>query len=391
MRRLVTLLFMISACSEGDTGPGSLMNGSPDASPNGPSNPPPDGAVAPPPSGTWVTGYYVSYQRDLLPVANIDWSGLTHIAYGRVVPNADGSLDLSFDGDSAGEAHGTEISTAAHAHQRKAIVFLGGAGAHDGFAGAASAGTRATFVANLVSWAQGHGFDGFDLDWEPLETTDQADFLALAQALRAAWPSAILTLPIGMLNINYEDADPWYATVAPLLDQINLMAYGMGDNWGTGWKSWHSSPIYGESPSTPLSIDSTIAKYLTIHVPAAKLGIGIGGYGTCWPSPITGPNQALTSSDEHVIASDNVMSYTNIMAKYYSASARQWDDVAKVPYLSIPSPTQNPACAFVSYDDPQAIMEKGNYVKAKKLGGTIIWTINQAPALLSATATGFLQ
>lgn len=33
---------------------------------------------------------------------------------------------------------------------------------------------------------------------------------------------------------------------------------------------------------------------------------------------------------------------------------------------------------MVSYNDPQAVTEKGNYVKANGLGGAILWTINQA-------------
>src|SRR4051812_16505384 len=32
----------------------------------------------------WVIGYYPVYQRDLMPVGEIDWSAMTHLAVGAV-------------------------------------------------------------------------------------------------------------------------------------------------------------------------------------------------------------------------------------------------------------------------------------------------------------------
>jgi chitinase len=31
----------------------------------------------------------------------------------------------------------------------------------------------------------------------------------------------------------------------------------------------------------------------------------------------------------------------------------------------------------VTYEDPQSLADKGAYIKAQGLGGTIVWTINQ--------------
>ena len=116
--------------------------------------------------------------------------------------------------------------------------------------------------------------------------------------------------------------------------------------------------------------------YLAAKVPAAKLGIGIGFFGLCYTSPVTGPDQALGGST--IAADDGTMSYANIMTKYYSASARKWDDLAKVPYLSFASPHAPDNCTYITYDDEQSIAEKGAYVKAKGLGGVIQWELNEA-------------
>jgi chitinase len=107
-------------------------------------------------------------------------------------------------------------------------------------------------------------------------------------------------------------------------------------------------------------------------VPAAKLGIGIPFYGTCWRG-VTGPNQTPGT----IAADDNVMSYANIMSQYHDASARRWDDAAKATYLSFGTGTGPQACTFVTYEDEQSIAAKGAYVRSAGSGGAIVWTINQ--------------
>jgi chitinase len=252
---------------------------------------------------------------------------------------------------------------------------LGGAGEHAGFVGAASSANRATFVANLISTMDSLGYDGIDVDWEPINAEDRAPLLALLQELRAARPNMILTIPVGWVNTNFPGSiDSWYATVAGVVDQMNLMTYDMAGPY-SGWVTWHSSALLDHQPNHPSSIASTAQAYRNVGVPAAKLGIGIGFYGTCWRGA-TGPRQTIGSAVT-LVASDNTMSWANIMSLYYDAAARRWDDLAKVPYLTFSTPKGPSQCNFVSYDDEQSIGEKGAHVKANGLGGAIIWTIGQ--------------
>jgi chitinase len=328
--------------------------------------------------GAWISGYYVGYQASLYPIAEVDFAALTHLVVGRVVPNADGSLDETFDIDAVnGPVWAKQATAAAHAHGVKAILMLGGEGANN-WGSAASPQHRATFVANLVQTANEYAFDGFDLDWEPLNAVDQPNFIALAQALRAARPSLILTVPVGWINANFASSpDPFYASIAPLFDQINMMTYSMADSenhgW-SGWQSWHSSALSGETGSTPSSVASSANYYLASGVPGSRLGVGIGFYGTCW-SGVTLPHQSGGS----VLASDNTISYENIMTKYYSAALRKYDNAAQAPYLSSATAfgSQSPKCTFLSYEDTQSVAAKGAYTLQNKLGGSIIWTINE--------------
>lgn len=335
-----------------------------------------------PSAGKWVMGYYVGYNRDLYPVDKVDFSALTHVAVGRITPKADGGLVTNFDIDDVyGPEWAKDVIARAHAAGTKAIVMVGGFGEYENFVAATQPENRARFVQNLVKLANDYGFDGWDLDWEPIEQPDQPAFTWLAQALRSAAPNKLITAPIYWINANFPDeADAFYAQVAPLLDQINVMSYGMSSGYWN-WDTWHSSAIYGETGTTPSSIDSTVRNWLRVGVPAAKLGIGIGFYGSCWRG-VTQPYQVMKASDDtsglpRMGNDDNDMSYTNIVTLYTQPGTKKWHEAAKTPYLSSKTPLGPQKCNFVSYEDERSIAEKALYVKQNGLGGAIVWTIDQ--------------
>jgi chitinase len=345
----------------------------------------------------WVQGYYVGYERTLYPVGEIDFATVTHLMVGRERPLANGTLTHAYDIDDVdGPIWAHSAVNAAHAAGRKAILMVGGAGEIDGWRNAADAATRPTFVGNLIADVDAYGYDGLDLDWEPLESFDQADFIALVQALRAARPGLLLTVPLGWVNSNFDETpDPFLAQIAPLFDRVNIMTYDMAGPWD-GWQSWHNSALYGETGNTPSSMSSSVAYFLASGVPAAKLGFGIAFYGDCWQG-VTAPHQSGGS----ISGSDGTMSYARIMANYYQPALRVWDADARVPYLSSNTPLGSGQCKFISYDDAQSVAEKGTYARAHGLGSAIIWTISQGhlasepvgmrDPLLEALRTSYLQ
>ena len=320
-----------------------------------------------------MTGYYVGWEAQTYPVDVVDFAAMSHVVIGPVIPAADGSLDTTFSIDAThGPQWASSASAAAHAAGDHVLLWVGGADSASGFEGATSSANLSAFVNALLAAMQTYNAEGVDLDWEPIASSDEASFLALLQALRAAAPNAILTMPVGALNMNIDTVDGFYVSASGIVDQMNIMSYGVAGAW-SGWESWHSSPLSGESPTTPVSIDTSVTAYENAGVPASKLGIGVGFYGLCYTPPVTGPKQALNGSS--IPASDGDMSYTNIMESYYDASAAQWDDVAQVPYLSFASATGPAGCSYISYDDAQSIAAKASYVKASGLGGVIVWEI----------------
>lgn len=380
--------FTVAAASDAGEGPASA----------------PSAAVTPAAPGAaarWVSGYYVGYQRDLYPPEQVDLSLMTHLVVGRIRPAPNGDVIANFDIDDVnGPAMARTLSARAHAANRKAILMLGGAGEHAGFVGAASPANRARFVANLIRVMDQLGYDGLDVDWEPIQAADRAPLLALLRDLRAARPGIILTVPVGWVNTNFRgEVDAWYVQLASLVDQMNLMTYDMAGNYG-GWESWHHAALFDDAPHRPSSVSSSIQAYLDVGVPAARLGIGIGFYGSCWRG-VTEPRIALDGRPGVSQGnSDNAMSYANIVSRYMAPGARRWDAAARVPYLSFAAPAGPQGCSFVSYEDEESIAAKGAWVREKGIGGTIIWTIGQghlpaAPAgsrdpLLKAVHQAFL-
>src|SRR5439155_4738881 len=123
-------------------------------------------------------------------------------------------------------------------------------------------------------------------------------------------------------------------------------------------------------PCHPTSVDWNVRQFLAAGIPANKLSIGVGSYGACW-NPETGPGQALASPND-LVASDNDMSYANIVSDYAPLMTARYDAAAEQAELySTSGPEGDPGCTWISYEDPRSVAAKGAYVKANGLGGAI--------------------
>jgi chitinase len=389
---LLTLALLVGTGCQNATNPAPSPPPSSSVTPPTPTPPatPPAPPSAPREPSMWVMGYYVSYLADRQPIEGIDWNGLTHIIVGYNEPRADGSLAFGMDASTR-----AKLIRTAHEHGRKALAMMGGLDTGDEWFQASQGANRARFVENLKKLMLEEGFDGLDLDWEPLPKEHEPVLLSLVQELRVALPTAILTYA------NQPTDRSFYGQLAPFVDRVNLMTYNMGMTF-PGWKTWHSSALYFADGATPTSVEHSVRRYLEGGVPAAKLGIGIGFYGQCYSAPATGPLQDTVGRDPNgatSLSSDNIFSYASIVTDYAAQGTRSWDATARVPYLSFPKPVGSGGCTYLSYDDEQSILEKGRFVKDQGLGGAILWNINQgyiagrtpANPLLDATRRAFLE
>jgi chitinase len=343
----------------------------------------------------WVLGYYVGYDINAYPIASIDWSGLTHVAFAPLTVTSSGALDLSFsDQNGTGQADAMALAQAAHTHGVKALLMLGGAGAGANIAAVAAASKRAAFITALLGAMSTLGYDGIDLDWEDSVNLD--DLVALAQALRAAQPTILLSYPAGAINGNIDTVDSRLVILAASLDRFNVQTYYPSTAFaGQGWSSWFLSPLSGVSGSTPIAIDDTLARYAAAGIPKSKLGMGTAFYAICYTGGITGPRQPTNGTTQMIVGGDNDYPLSAFFASgsTFDASAdanRKRDTTAAEPYLSLASPVTDAHCGaatqYISYEDETSIAAKGAFSKANGYGGIIIWTLQEG--WLPANASG---
>jgi chitinase len=117
-------------------------------------------------------------------------------------------------------------------------------------------------------------------------------------------------------------------------------------------------------------------------VPASKLVLGLAFYGHAWGG-VPATNHGLFQTGTAV---RNVYhSYGNIQAtvlnKPNSKATRYWDDASQVPYIYDPD-----GQVFLSYEDPQSMTLKAQYIIDHHLAGAMFWDYESDPtgALLKA-------
>lgn len=325
-----------------------------------------------PPKTPWVSGYYVGWEQDTMPIDTVDASAMTHLVAFSLAPLAGGQIDDPYALDHAA------IVARAHGAARKAIISIG-----VDFGGLGGADLD-VLAQGLATFAADHDYDGVDVDWEPIDD----DFVAFIPKLRAALaPEKEILVPVGVLNDTTQFTR--LAQVIGDLDQVNLETYDMSGPY-PGWVSWHSSPLFDGGhtfPSTggPLpSVDGSVKAALAAGLPKEKLGIGVGFVGQRWHDTTA----ALEPADGVQVESD--VYFRDIVAAGLGTGTPGFDAEAFVPFLS--DATNQ---TWLSYESEQSIHAKADYVALQGLGGTILWQIaagrlaNGGDPLLAAVKEGF--
>lgn len=343
-------------------------------------------------SDIWVSAYLASYNHYVEPTGNwgnlpteeIDWEAFTHLFYFALKVNPDGSLSPIKPYQNVSPDRIKSIVSAAHNAGKPVIFTVGGWGSHDAFAAAIAPGVRSVFISNLVTVLKTWGFDGIDIDMEPINSGDTENYKAFIRELDTVLQSVSTPLSSSALLTAATSWKPGlFAELQNNFDQINLMTYDLSGAW-PDWVSWHNAAVYNGGVTFPSngkpvpSVDGKVNAFINAGVPRQKLGIGIDFYGYVWSGGsgtstggVTEPAQSWSSKP---VVTDNVP-YHEIMQKYYSQSAYRWDSKAQAAYLSIDEPGSSND-KFISYDDEETIKSKISYIRQKGIGGAIIWELS---------------
>ena len=336
--------------------------------------------------GKRIVGYFAEWSKHY-GVANIPADKVTHVNYAFAVIR-DGECAMK-DNLAAGR-HFPLLQTLKRKHPHlRTLVSVGGWTDSGPFSDAAlTAEAREKFARSCAAFVKQHGFDGVDIDWEypggggmdksKGRPEDTRNFTFLLQDLRRALDQQgakdnrryLLTIaaPAGGQHKRIE-----LARIHPLLDFINLMTYDFAGHWGD--RTGFNAPLYNWGESK-LSADTSVRAYLDAGVPTEKLNLGVPFYGRAFAG-VKDENHGL--SQEHsgkpprATGSGAEWSWRSIARHYLDkAPTRHWHDQAKVPWLF-----DAKEGLFVSYDDPESLRLKAEYVRDHNLGGVMIWELSQ--------------
>jgi len=318
-------------------------------------------------SPLWVTAYYpVWHQQDgSFPPSKIDWTALSDLIHFAVVPASDGTIDPLKGGITPAESQA--VVGPAHRAGKKVLLSVGGWNTSPQFRAAYSDAHRAVFIHSLVQLVVTRGYDGLDIDMEPLGSADATGYETFIRQLhvqlRAANPKLLLTAATA--------AQPaLFARLSSQFSQINLMTYDLSGPW-TGFKTWYNSALYDDgaqqmNPGQPYpSVQGMVRRFVQAGVPPAKLGIGVAFYGYVWTGA-DGPGQSIQG-----VTVNSSVAYSTIIDTLYQPQRYHWDPQAQAPYLSMDGPQKK----FVSYDDEALCAKKVRYARAQGLGGVMIWEL----------------
>jgi chitinase len=242
-------------------------------------------------------------------------------------------------------------------------------------------------------------FDGIDLDWEwpgsegnvgnVIRAEDKANFLALVQEFRSqlnAYGATVgrtyeLTafLPADIAKIDAGIA----AGIFNSLTFATVQGYDFYGAWGpqTNHQSQLRNPAANPAPANQrYSVVDAINKYLSIGAPGNKLVVGVPAYGRGWTG-VPNVNNGLYQNG-------------SAAAGTYEAGIEDYDVLKNRPGTVFRDSTNGAVwkydgSTFWSYDDPQLIQSKGQYVKANGLGGLMIWSLDgDDGTLVTAMQTG---
>jgi chitinase len=369
-----------------------------------------------------IVGYFVAwgvYGRDY-HVADIPADKLTHVNYGFANISADGRCELGdpyadidkfYDGDSwdsgalRGSFHQLQLLKQRHPHLRT-LISVGGWTWSSRFSDVASTeASRQVFVESCVDFMMTYGFDGIDIDWEypvggglPTNTTrpeDRANYTLLLQAFRERLderaPGSLLTIaaPAGPgIYANLE-----LDRIHDHLDWINLMSYDFHGGWDpiTNFNAPMSPSAADPTPDPAtragFNVSAAVTGYLAAGVPASELVVGVPFYGRGWAG-VPPTNDGLFQSHTGLPPGTwepGVFDYHDLAANYVGKCARHVSEEAAVPWLYCPDGV------MISYDDPESLAVKRDYVRGAGLGGVMFWELSgddQASTLLSVLGAG---
>src|SRR6266542_2935697 len=239
--------------------------------------------------------------------------------------------------------------------------------------------------------------DGFDIDWEwpgsegnagnVVRPEDRHNFTLLLAELRRQLDAYGAQTGQKYLLTAFLPADPKKVDAGiesgafQSLDFATVQGYDFHGAWETMTNHQSALHVPAADPSPPdsqFSVDKAITKYLSLGALAAKLVVGVPAYGRGWTGVPSAGNGLYQSSTGPATGTweAGIEDYKVIKNK---AGTRFRDTANGALWLY-------DGTNWWSYDDPTLLTQKADYIKAKGLGGSMMWSLDGDDATASLTS-----
>lgn len=229
---------------------------------------------------------------------------------------------------------------------------------------------RQRFARSCLDAITQHHLDGIDIDWEypcsdvagiDADPRDRENFTLLLQAIRDAIGERLLSVAMGADQSCADNTQ--MDQVAQITDYVQLMTYDMR-NGLTSQSGHHAALRPSKGDTSKANTRAVVELYHDAGVPYEKIVVGAAFYARHFEVKAFENNGLLQLSGPGI----SKLSYWQITPEYLQAHGFTmfWDEDAEAAYLW-------DGKEFISYESPEAIRRKCEFVKEKGLQGLMYW------------------
>uniref|UniRef100_A0A914HM58 Chitinase n=1 Tax=Globodera rostochiensis TaxID=31243 RepID=A0A914HM58_GLORO len=291
---------------------------------------------------------------------------LTHLILALSVPDAEGNLSPLTSAHKQALKAGKSANSAL-----KVLIAIGGAGfnASSFTSLTANSGIRTEFITKIITFLTNNELDGADIDWEFPTADDKAIYVAFLRELKMALPPGTLLSIASAASAFYLDPGFDLPGIADAVDFINVMSYEYYGGWSQSTGPFAALYTGGSAdPSDQLNCNWTINYHLSKIDNPEKLNLGVPFYGKFWTNvsePLNGDGLWRLGTFGNALAWQDLSKSFNLTETIYQTTA-------KTPYIY-----DALSRIFLTFDNPQSLIEKTSYATLNGLGGIMIWSVDQ--------------